>query len=225
MLSNEKLRQLAEELANSETDSVEWETIREKMITEGYKHGHFNSVNFRGKVAEEFLKARLEDLSLLPQNPFSISGHGITAGDQATHYSFDVNGLKVAVYDMNREHKGFPASHTDYDAVVKVDGIPTIFEVKMYRKYEKLAQYLATETVNSHLEPLREYFAGDLGYIMVVRPEMMSQLNSTCSNMYLFVQNGSVAIPICRDFETFQDRVLEIGLSLKFKNTGRRLKN
>ncbi len=222
MESNEKLKRLADALALTETD---WEEVdaqliaRPSMLFAGVRSYDFSQPT--GIAAEISMHSKLKALASIPNNPYGISlCHGIQDGIEVGHLRFKTDCHRLRVYDREKN-----ITLHEYDGITIIGGLPTVLEVKTLTKNRAnlsqarkhggsaaLKYTLSPKRVMEHLEPVREYYGRDVGYLVAVRPEYLYALYYKKSYVNHFVQEGGLVVPICNDFSEFKAHVKRLCL-------------
>lgn len=140
------------------------------------RRSHFSEVYLQNSLKNICKRMKRVDLNPIPD------------GACSEHYVFQVrNGRLVVEKDKK--------SYTDYDALIKVDDLPVIFEMrisKMFASRRGTNKVLHLERVYHVAVPVQEYFQSeDFGYVAIITKENVKD----CPLQRDFKEGGGILVP------------------------------
>ncbi len=230
MQATERLRGLCGELADSEP---KMKKILPKVMAHGirFDSSRIDHKHLLGIISESHLYAELERLASFSGNPYRIElGNGIRNNQATAHYRFSRGSRRGELdWHIGYYKSGRRGRKGEYDAVAIVDGVPVVFEVKAWKSLgtvhaykkekparESISYNLRPEAVEERLEPAREFYGKDVGYVMAVRPGIVRMIEQASQDIYMqFVGSGGIVTPICRNFSSIEKQVNNVARFLK----------
>ena len=143
-------------------------------------------------------------------------------------------------YPLNPPNPNDRNRNNEYDKLIILDNLPVVLEIKIGRwrqsgRHKKvknksrsggswlrkgIKQYLMQEFYDRKLDPIKEFFKSDVGYVMIIpKNYYYKQINSNSSLVNQFHNNNGIVVPFFTDRHSFRKEVEEIviknGLKLK----------
>ncbi len=152
----------------------------------------------RSHISEVYLQVSLNKIC---RDWKRVDLHPVVDGDSSANYGFRVSNGRLVVFKKG----GDP--YTDYDALIRVDGLPVIFEVKLSRlvgSKKGTDAALQPDRISYVSAPVREFFGTeDFGYVAIITRENLkdSPLQQE------FKKNGGILVPFFWSYETFRAKV------------------
>ena len=197
--SNELLENICSRLANL---TPNWKGTMEKMKEQrpDMCSKDIYLSERRSHISEIYLQTSLNKICKRMKR---VDLHPIPDGASTANYDFQYRNGRLVV--DNKDGK----SHTDYDALIRVDDLPVIFEVKLSRRFcsrRGTNRVLRLDRINHIAVPVQEFFGTeDFGYVAIITKENVKK--NPLQNE--FREKGGILIPFFWSYESFREKVKE----------------
>ena len=111
----------------------------------------------------------------------------------------------------------------EYDKVILIGNLPVVLEIKLAKWHRSANKYKGPSNIgtkynlnpdfyNKKLEPIRNLFGSDVGYVMIISQDYYyKRTNSRVNSIYHnFVRDGGIVMPFYTDRQSFRRDVLRI---------------
>ena len=197
---NEALLHLANQIALNEPDM--------KRVSERLKvHPKLEQVINDDEAlfslfSEVHLRVVLEDICAENRLNGMVKFDPILDGTHTKNYFFrtcqgSLEALKKKTWDVNSE----------YDSLLTVDGLPSIFEVKLSKtslKYSEIKKAFSEEYIRRVTTPIKEYFGRDCSLVLVTYGSFIKP--AIHPEQIEFWKNGGVIVPVNLGYHSFKGR-------------------
>ena len=198
MKSNELLETICDRLA---VFTPKWKSIIRRM-KEQRPATCSRDIDFferRGNISEVYLQVSLDKICRGMKKYVDL--RPIPDGASSENYEFRVENGRLKVYS-----KG--VSFTDYDAVIKVNDLPVIFEIKLAKfNRSECGNHVALRLDRiEHIGlPAKEFFnVPDFGYAAVITKECVSPRSIV---QRTFTNAGGILVPFCGSYSGFREKI------------------
>lgn len=203
--------------------SPDWEMIALEILqSQDYQERKLDWRDLRSWASELWLKTSIETLA--QRYPRSIDTHPIPEQSTIGEKTFATHRDHFTVYEQQKNPALallYPTkTYAEYDAIIEIDGLPVIWEVKMMKNIGRVAlgkshssnprKTMHPYHIDYFTKPVRDWYeenrgVGNFGYVVVFPPE---HINPRSEVQQRFQAMGGMIVPFYTTFDGFQEDLL-----------------